>query len=286
MSVIDLSRLPAPAVVETLDYEAILSALKADLIARAPELAPALQLESEPLVKLLEVAAWRETVLRARINDAARAVMLAYANGSDLDHLVALLGVERLDGENDDRLRHRAQFSLEGFSTAGPRLSYAYHALSASNDVRDVHVDSPEPGVVRVVVLAQVGDSFPNGVPNAELIARVHEYLSADDIRPLTDTVTVVAADVITYSVRANLFVANGPDADVVLDNARAALDEYVDQQFGLGRDVTLSGLYRALHQDGVTRVDLIEPAENLSVAPHQAARCVGTDIRIGGVLL
>ena len=89
MSVIDLSLLPAPAVVETLDYEAILSALKADLIARAPELAPALQLESEPLVKLLEVAAWRETVLRARINDAARAVMLPWATGADLDNLAA-----------------------------------------------------------------------------------------------------------------------------------------------------------------------------------------------------
>ena len=61
---IDLARLPPPDVVETIDYEAVLSSMKADLMARAPELAPVLALESEPLVKLLEVAAWREMVLR------------------------------------------------------------------------------------------------------------------------------------------------------------------------------------------------------------------------------
>jgi phage-related baseplate assembly protein len=51
-SPIDLSRLPAPAVIEPLDFEQILSALKADLISRDPELADTLSLESEPLTKL------------------------------------------------------------------------------------------------------------------------------------------------------------------------------------------------------------------------------------------
>ncbi|PJN94872.1 baseplate assembly protein, partial [Amaricoccus sp. HAR-UPW-R2A-40] len=92
---IDLSRLPPPDVVERLDFETILGAMKADLIARAPDLAPALALESEPAVKILEVAAYRELLLRARINDAARAVMIATATGADLDHLAALFGVAR-----------------------------------------------------------------------------------------------------------------------------------------------------------------------------------------------
>ncbi|MCX8018636.1 MAG: baseplate assembly protein, partial [Rhodocyclaceae bacterium] len=119
MSVIDLSHLPPPAVVETLDYEAILASLKADLSARLPELAPVLQLESEPLVKLLQVAAWRELVLRQRINEAAKSQLLAFATGSDLDHLAAFYGVARLPQEDDEALRGRVRARIMGFANAG-----------------------------------------------------------------------------------------------------------------------------------------------------------------------
>ncbi|MDD3652313.1 MAG: hypothetical protein PHC73_12625, partial [Immundisolibacter sp.] len=113
---IDLSRLPPPTVVETYSYEAILAARKQDLIDLFPadrqaELAAVLALESEPLTKFLEESSYREVLLRARVNDAARAVMLAYATGADLEHLAAYLGVERLEGETDDRLRTRTQMA-------------------------------------------------------------------------------------------------------------------------------------------------------------------------------
>lgn len=281
---IDLSLLPAPAVVEALDYETILASIKADLLAIRPETADVLALESEPLVKLLEVAAYRELLLRARINAAARGVMLAYAEGSDLDHLAALFGVARIEGEDDARLRARAQLSIEGLSTAGPRLSYVFHALSASNAVRDVSVSSPSPGDVLVVVLAEPGEATPNGLPDAALLQTVLDRVNADDVRPLTDFVSVVAAELLTYTVRADLIVGSGPDSDVVLAAARAALDEYTEQQFALGRDIAISGLHAALHQSGVTRVDLISPAATLTVAQNQAARCLGADIRIAGV--
>ena len=59
MAVIDLSQLPAPDVVETLDFETILAERKATLVSLYPEdeqeaVARALTLESEPLVKYLE----------------------------------------------------------------------------------------------------------------------------------------------------------------------------------------------------------------------------------------
>ena len=94
---IDLSRLPAPTVVEAIDYETVLAALKADLVARWPDYTA--DLESDPAIKLLEVAAYREVLLRQRVNDAARAVLVATAIGSDLDHLGALLNVARLEVE-------------------------------------------------------------------------------------------------------------------------------------------------------------------------------------------
>ena len=91
---IDLSTLPPPSVVETLDFEAILAAMLADLQARDPAFTALV--ESDPAYKILEVCAYRELLIRQRVNDAARATMLAYATGADLEQIGALFGVTRL----------------------------------------------------------------------------------------------------------------------------------------------------------------------------------------------
>src|SRR5690554_113971 len=98
---IDLSQLPSPEVLEELDFERILADRKAALVELHPEaerdeIRRLLEIESEPLTKLLEENAYRELLLRARINSAAKAVMLAHAQGGDLDQIGANYGVERL----------------------------------------------------------------------------------------------------------------------------------------------------------------------------------------------
>lgn len=283
---IDLSQLPLPNIIETLDYEAILAERKACLVGLYPAdeqatVSAQLELESDPRTKLLQENAYRELLLRARINDSARAVMLAYATGTDLDHLVATppFNIRRLDGESDERLRKRAQLSPEGYSTAGPVQSYIYHALSASPQVRDATVSSPTPGTVRLAILAEL-----EGTPSVGLLASVLARVSADDVRPLTDQVEVVAAEVIPYRVVARLLLNPGPDSTVVLAAAEAALAVYVEQQFRLGYDISVSGLHAALHRPGVTRVDLTEPPTSLVITAAQAARCVGVDLAVSGV--
>lgn len=284
MSTIDLSQLPAPTVIDPLDFESIFATIKDDFISRYPDAAATLGLESDPITKLIEAFAYRELMLRARINDAARSVMLAYAGSTDLDHLAALVGVSRLDGETDERLRYRTQLSLEGFSTAGPVLSYVFHALSASNQVKDVYVHSPIPGDVRVVVLAVPSTDNPGGVPAFGLVATVESILNAEDIRPLCDNVSVLPAAVSTYAITATLTCAPGPDPAVVLAASIAAIEAYTEDRFRLGYDVTVSGIHAALHQPGVMRVDLISPPGSIVVAADQAARCTGLNVTVAGV--
>jgi len=101
MTEIDLSQLPSPKVIETLDFEVILTARKEAFLSLYPEEQQAemtnrLALESEPLTKLLQESAYRELLLRQRINDAARAVMLAHAQEADLDQIGANYNVYRL----------------------------------------------------------------------------------------------------------------------------------------------------------------------------------------------
>ena len=135
-TIIDVSRLPAPNVVEPLDFEAIYQAQLADFRARLPEWNAVL--ESDPVLKLLEATAYRELLLRQRVNEAAKGVMLAYAAGPDLDQIGALFGVSRLDGEDDTRLRYRVQQGFAALGAAGPVQAYRAHAMAVSIDVIDV----------------------------------------------------------------------------------------------------------------------------------------------------
>jgi len=291
---IDLSALTPPDVVETLDYEAIVAAIKADVEAAAPELADVLALESEPAVKLIEAFAYRELLLRQRVNDAAEAVMLARATSSDLDNLAALFGVERLTispgdpeavppiaavMETDDALRQRVQLSLEAQSVAGPEGAYLFHARAADERVRDASVISPGAGEVLVTVLASTGD----GTAPQDLVDAVEAAVGAEDVRPLTDHVTVSSAAVVDYTIEAELTLYHGPDADVVATTARASAETFAARHHRIGHDITRSGLFAALHVEGVQRVELIQPAADIVVDDTQAAHCGAISVSVGG---
>ncbi len=290
---INLALTPAPKVIEPLDFEAIFSEMLTALIALKPEYATFL--ESDPAIKLLEVTAYRELVLRQRINDAARAVMLPYALDEDLDVLATLFGVSRLlitpedltavppvaaVYEGNEELRYRVQLSLEGLSTAGPEGAYIYHALSASGQVLDASAISPTPGEVRVTVLSRMG----NGEPSAELLATVNARLSDESVRPLTDYVQVQAASIVNYAITATLYFYAGPDRAVIMANAQAAIEAYAAGQHRIGLDVTLSGIYAALHQPGVQRVQLASPAANIVISRQQASYCTAITLTDGGL--
>ncbi len=288
---INLAALPAPDLIEPLDFEAILVALLQDARARLPQFSAFV--ESDPVYKLLEVAAYRELLLRQRINDACRGVMLAYAQGRDLEHLASLFGVTRQivepgdpsanptvapTYETDERLRARTVLALEGFSTAGPVDAYRFHGLAASGQVKDISVVSPAPGDVHITVLSHI----THGAPSIDLLHTVFAYLNDETRRPLTDHVVVNAAEIIEYQVTARLTFYTGPDISITLNHALTQVDAYTKQQHRLGQAVTLSGIYAALHQPGVQNVVLVSPTHDIIVGMHQAAFCVALDVTQG----
>lgn len=280
ISSLDLSQLPSPDVVETLDFETIFAAMLADL--RARDATFDALVESDPAFKILEVAAYRELLIRARVNDAARAVMLAFATGTDLDHIGATRGVVRLTldpgdaeavppvaptYESDADFRKRIQLAPEGYTTAGSEGSYIFHGLGASALVKDIQAISPAPGEVEVYVLSRDGD----GTADAELRAVVEAALTAETVRPLTDSVSVLSADINNYDIIAELTLYPGPDAEVVRQAAEDAVTAYAAAVHRIGYDVTLSGLYAALHQPGVQRVSLTSPGVDQVAADGEA---------------
>jgi phage-related baseplate assembly protein len=289
---IDLSTVPPPDVVQALSYETILAEMLADLQARDPQFSALV--ESDPAYKILEVCAYKVMLVMQRVNDGARAVMLATSTGTDLENLGALFGVTRktLDEgdpdalppvpptyETDAALRYRIQLALEGMSTAGPVGAYEYHALSVDG-VKSVGIQGPpdtDPGDVLVTILSAEGDGTADGA----LISAVDAALNAEDVRPLTDNVTVQSATIVTYELIATLYIPPGPDPTAVRNSALASVQAFAESRHRVGADVRLSALYAALHVGGVERVTLSAPGivADIVCTAEEAAYC--TDITL-----
>ncbi len=369
---IDLSKLPAPKLIEELDYEVILAEMRAKMRELCPEWT-GYELESDPANKVLEVAAYREMLIRQRVNEAACGVMVAFATGSDLDHLAAFYPEKRLSGaravfranlklsapldvdvtipanyvivakngefeaklrksitlapgeteragdfevtkpfgsegnglllrwdaitplpfvvaeigqteashsgadeESDAAFRARIPESLHQWSTAGAYGAYRCHAMSADARIKDVEAWSPERGHVTVAVLAWEG----SGVADGEMIERVRAKLNHEDARPGTDLVTVVSAEIVPYSIKMTLELYPGVAGEPLLEEATRRVREKVSALHGLGLDIPRSAITAAAHLEGIKRVDLVEPAEDIHIGRQQAAHC--TDIEIG----
>ncbi len=163
------SPLAKPAVIEQLAFETILAELMADAVARFAAAGIAYDvgnLEFDPVKIVLEAAAYRETLLRARVNDAARANLLSFAAATDLDHLAGFYDVVRLDGETDTALRERVVLAIQGRSAAGPEERYASIARAVDPRIVDVRVYRVAGGPALEVALLT---SDNNGVPDAAL---------------------------------------------------------------------------------------------------------------------
>jgi phage-related baseplate assembly protein len=295
MTTLDLSQYPAPQVLENLTYDHILTEIKAEFLKQFPttSLAAAekgvptraqvtvlLDVEGNLIVKMLQAYAYHAMQMRARVNDAAKATMLAYATGTDLDNLAAFYMVTRLNGEGDAELRERIILAVDGFSTAGPIGAYRFHGLSADPDVKDIGVQSPNPGEVLITVLSKTA----NGVAPPNLLSTVTAALNDEDVRPLTDAVTVQSASVLDYQVTAQIWCYAGIDGNFVRDAATRAVHDYTDAMHRLGHDVTISGLYRALHQPGVQRAEITNPTATITRNESQAAFCTNVTVTYAGV--
>ena len=283
---INLGSLPKPDVIESIDYEDLLTHYLDYFRALDPDFIQVI--ESDPAYKLIEVAAYREVILRQRVNDAANACMLAYATGADLDNLGILFDVQRLvidPGdptavppvppvlESDEFFRQRIIQSNRQRNTTGCIDDYLFFAKSADPRVKSVSVLSVQKSlVVDVYILS----TEAGGVPSAGLLAIVDKALSAKTVRPLSDLVKVHAANIKTFNVTAQLTLFDGVIAAEVLAAARKSLDAFIEEFSRLGRDLTIDNFHAALHVGGVYKVNLTDPSASI-INDEKSAAVVGT---------
>ena len=183
------------------------------------------------------------------------------------------------EGE-DDAFYDRMRESMSAYSTAGPEQAYIYHARSANANIGGVRVRSPGPGKVDVYILKKDG-----GLPDEELISAVQEKLSADDVRPLTDQVTVKAPEQVPFNINVTWFRESSHTASRSKLEAEleAACTEYLQwQTTEIGRDINPNVLVAKLMGTGIKRLTVSEP-EYQVVSDYEVAAVGSITMTFGG---
>ena len=274
--------LPKPAIVETLDFEAILAEIVARIVALYPAAATTIALESEPLNILAQAFAYRELLYRARLNDAAAAQLIEYATGADLDHKADFYGVTRQPGpppESDDHLRDRLRLAVLALAGNGTAQAYEARAMAAHPGVKQAKATQPTPGSVTVLI-------WPGAGHNAdEVLSAATVALTAENARILGVPLTVALAQAVPLNVRATITRDVGAPAGLAAQ-LQALLTARLGDYARIGKPVPRSWVSAQLYAPGVAAVtypDAATPPELLAIGPGQYAIAGQIDITEGG---
>lgn len=295
-TVVQPSLLPQPALLQSISEEQITQARMAQFKARWSQYDPpnAAQydvggLRFDPIYIQAKNATYFEMLLRDRVNQGVRGVMLAFASGTDVDALGSNYpyGGTRLPNESDAAYKLRLWNSPSIFSLNGPGQgtyeSYVYWTLSApmpdgENAIRHAAVLTQRgTGVVTIPIMqenshvalstdpfngdllaADTGDPRPDP---AQILA-VYKFLTDPTAarKGLTDVINVVGCKVVHTSINVDLTLFPGVDVVSTMTEARAALLAFIEGIRWLGGDLTMMGMEAALAQTGVYNVKFHSP--------------------------
>jgi len=215
-------------------------------------------------------------------------------------NLSATISGREIEGLEDFRARLRE--APESTSPAGPRIAYQENATKASasvadavalgeDDSGDMAGTAPSAGEVFVVIIQGERDDDGKLIsvvpdPDPGLLSTVAAALSAEDVRPLTDSVTVKAALFSDFDLVVTYYIAasRSESASTIQAAVASAFAEYVLwQESKIGRDINPSELISRLVMAGAKRVVVTSPSF-AALDRDQSARCVYQFLGYGGV--
>lgn len=194
-------------------------------------------------------------------------------------------GSERL---TDSQYYELMRQSLEAYSTAGPKGAYEYHAMAVSSEIADVCAINPIdlPGVVYIYAVMQDGTLADDGTKRA-----IFDACNADNVRPLTDMVEVLDAEIAEFNVDFTYYIDinSGKSANEISVDVEKAVEEFIKWQTAkIGRDINPSKLVWLLRDTGIKRVEVHEPVftslrDGSGQLTPQFAKHISTKITNGG---
>ena len=188
------------------------------------------------------------------------------------------------DIEDDDHFRSRIQLAPESFSNAGSKGAYIYWAKTAHQEIIDVAVESPEPGVVNVYPLLKGGI-----IPGEEIISLVDETLNADKVRPLTDKVQVLPPEPVNFDINVDFYIYKTytPLTNTIKTEAENRLKVFADRlKNNLGMDIVPEQIVDLLQSiPGVYRAVVKSPSECQVLPPNKVAVANLITVNVAGAV-
>lgn len=160
--------------------------------------------------------------------------------------------------ESDEAFAERVYLAPSGYSTAGPEDGYIYHAKEYSALIGDVVATSNHAaGEVNVVFLMADGST-----PSETVIAGLKEHLNDDNIRPMTDVVTVSAPEEVEYQIELTYYInrSDSAQAATIQEAVNTAISDFVKWQRNIGKDINPSKLMALIMAAGAKRVEISAP--------------------------
>lgn len=185
------------------------------------------------------------------------------------------------DIEDDDTLKDRIYIAPSKYSVAGPEESYRYWVKTYNSNISDVLIYSDDPVDVVIEFIMNDGE-----LPSESMLLGVQKFLSDEQIRPLTDRVTVKVPETVEYKVNVKYFV-NQSDlkkVDTIKTAVNAAVDDYIQwQRSKIGRDINPSQLIQQMVSAGAKRVEVALPVFQV-IGKANVAKLSSKTVTYGGL--
>ena len=232
-----------------------------------------------PDYRIIRACNYREMLLRREYNRACLNLTLKHASGEHLDHIGATYHrTPRNKDEKDDAYRKRIALATEARSVAGPPASYVWHVKAVDATIRDVSAQELSPGEVGLYVLTDTGTLSAALKRRIEAVVMDQSIDRPQAVRPMAIRVSVLACEMLDYTVTATLKIVKGVEEAAVIKQARAAARAYTDRQMRVGGRVVRSMLDHVMHVPGVTEITLTG-WQDVAATLTQAPRCTAINI-------
>lgn len=162
------------------------------------------------------------------------------------------------DVPTDDEFYDLLVMSQDAYTSAGARGAYEYYTRRVSTDIRDVIVNSPSPCVVHIYAVMKDGT-----LASSEMKAAILAACNDEEIRPLTDQVSVEDAEEVTYNITMTYYLSRDSteSAATIQANVEAAVQEFIAWENGrIGRDINPSKLNQLVIDAGAKRTVITSP--------------------------
>lgn len=166
-------------------------------------------------------------------------------------------------GEGDENYKERIKLVQSSKSTAGAESTYQYYAKSADASIEDVKVTSPAPCEINILILCKDGK-----LPDDEVLAKVEEAVTAKEVRPLGDKVTVSGVEPVQYDIELTYYMPVDEENAVVehVETDGGAIDKFIAWQCEkIGRAINPDRLRAEILKSvvnpvGAERVEIVSP--------------------------